>query len=86
MSSISQIKNQVIQIGGQASSTAGQLSQLAKNLEKNIAAVNNAIKGTASGEDKEMVAAFQQAIESVKSASAALQKASNSAKSWAQKA
>ena len=42
-SSISQIKQQVNQIGQQAASTAGQLAQLATNLEKNIAAVNSAI-------------------------------------------
>ena len=60
-STISQIKQQVNQIGQQATSTAGQLSQLASNLNKNVAAISNAIGGTSSGEDKTMVASFQQA-------------------------
>ena len=59
-STISQIKQQVNQIGQQATSTAGQLSQLASNLNKNVAAISNAIGGTSSGEDKTMVASFQQ--------------------------
>ena len=37
-STISQIKQQVNQIGQQATSTAGQLNQLASNLDKNVAA------------------------------------------------
>lgn len=85
-SSISQIKQMVNQIGQQATSTAGQLSQLSTNLEKNIAAVNSAIGGTASGEDKTMIAAFQQASKAVKDASASLQAASNAAKDWVSKA
>ena len=86
MSSISQIKQQVNQIGQQATTTAGQLSQLATNLEKNTAAVNSVIGGTASGEDKTMIAAFQQASQAVKSASVSLQAAANAAKEWAGKA
>lgn len=85
-SSISQIKQQVNQIGQQATSTAGQLSQLATNLEKNTAAVDSAIGGTASGEDKTMIAAFQQASQAVKTASASLQAAASAAKEWAGKA
>ena len=85
-SSISQIKQMVNQIGQQATSTAGQLSQLSTNLEKNIAAVNSAIGGTASGEDKTMIAAFQQASKAVKDASASLQAAANAAKDWVNKA
>ena len=85
-SSISQIKQMVEQIGKQATSTAGQLSQLSTNLEKNIAAVNSAIGGTASGEDKTMIAAFQQASKAVKDASASLQAAANAAKDWVSKA
>lgn len=85
-SSISQIKQMVNQIGQQSTSTAGQLSQLAANLEKNIAAVNSAIGGTASGEDKTMIAAFQQASQAVKNASASLQTAATAAKDWASKA
>lgn len=85
-SSISQIKQQVNQIGQQATLTAGQLSQLATNLEKNIAAVNAAIGGTSSGEDKTMIAAFQQASQAVKNASTSLQAAANAAKAWAGKA
>lgn len=85
-SSISQIKQMVNQIGQQATSTAGQLSQLSTNLEKNIAAVNSAIGGTALGEDKTMIAAFQQASKAVKDASASLQAAANAAKDWVSKA
>ena len=47
-STISQIKQQVNQIGQQATATAGQLSQLASNLDKNVAAIGNAIGGTSS--------------------------------------
>lgn len=85
-SSISQIKQQVNQIGQQANSIAGQLSQLATNLEKSIAAVNSAIGGTSSGEDKTMIAAFQQASQALKNAAAQLQAATNAAKDWASKA
>lgn len=85
-STISQIKQQVNQIGQQATSTAVQLSQLASNLEKNIAVINNAIGGTSSGEDKTMIAAFQQASKAVKDASASLQSAGAAAKDWAAKA
>lgn len=85
-SSISQIKQQVNQIGQQATSTAGQLAQLATNLQKNIAVVNSAISGTSSGEDKTMIAAFQQASEAVKNASASLLAAGNAAKDWVGKA
>ena len=86
MSSISQIKQQVNQIGQQAASTAGQLSQLASSLEKNISAVSNAIGGTSSGEDKTMIAAFQQAGKAVKEAAVSLQAAGTAAKDWAAKA
>lgn len=82
-STISQIKQQVNQIGQQATSTAGQLAQLATNLEKNVGAVDSAIGGTASGEDKKMVEAFQQASKAVKDAAAALQAAGSAAKNWA---
>ena len=86
MSSISQIKQQVNQIGQQASTTAGQLSAMATNLEKNVAAVTGAIGGTASGEDKTMIASFQTASKAVKEAAGALQAASTAAKGWASKA
>lgn len=86
MSSITNIKQQVTQIGNQATQTAGQLSQLASNLEKNVAAVNSAIGGTASGEDKDMINSFLQASKAVKDASAALQAASATAKEWVAKA
>ncbi len=85
-STISQIKQQVNQIGQNASSTAGQLSQLATNLEKNVAAVSSAIGGTSSGEDKTMISAFQQASKAVKDAAASLQAAGAAAKDWASKA
>lgn len=85
-SSISQIKQQVNQIGIQANSTAGQLSQLATNLEKNIAAVDSAIGGTASGEDKTMIASFQQACKAVREAASSLQAAGSAARDWAAKA
>ena len=85
-SSISQIKQQVNQIGQNATSTAGQLQQLASNLEKNVAAVTSAIGGTSSGEDKTMIAAFQQASKAVKEAAASLQAAGSAAKDWAAKA
>lgn len=86
MSSIGEIKQQVNQIGSQATTTAGQLAQLASNLEKNVAAVNSAIGGTASGEDKTMIASFQQASQAVKDAVVALQAAGATAKDWVAKA
>ncbi len=85
-SSISQIKQQVNQIGQQATSLAVQLSQLAKNLEKNTTAINSAIGGTSSGEDKTMIASFQQASQAVKNASTSLQAVAKAAKDWAAKA
>lgn len=85
-STISQIKQQVDQIGKQAKSTSAQLAQLAKNLERNIASVNNAIGGTANGEDQDMIAAFQQASQAVEKAAQSLQAASKSATDWANKA
>lgn len=86
MSSISNLKQQVSQVGKQATDTAGQLAALATNLEKNVATINNAIGGTASGEDKEMMAAFQQASKAVKDAAASLQAAGKAANDWAAKA
>lgn len=85
-STISQIKQQVNQIGQQATSTAGQLSQLASNLDKNVAAIGNAIGGTSSGEDKTMIASFQQASKAVNDAVRALLEAGKTAKDWATKA
>ena len=85
-STISQIKQQVNQIGQNASSTAGQLSQLATNLEKNIAAVSGAIGDTSSGDDKKIIAAFEQAVKAVKDAATSLQTAGTAAKDWAAKA
>lgn len=85
-SGIAQIKQQVNQIGQQASSTAGQLTQLAAGLEKNIAAINSAIGGTSSGEDKTMISAFQQASKAVKDAAVSLQAAGTAAKDWVAKA
>lgn len=85
-STITQIKQQVNQVGQQAKSTSAQLAQLAKNLERNIASVNNAIGGTANGEDKDMIAAFQMASQAVEKAAQALQAASKSATDWANKA
>ena len=85
-SSISQIKQKVDQIGQHATSTANQLTQLASNLEKNMAAVNAAIGGTSSGEDKEMITAFQQASKAVRDAATSLQSAGSAAKDWASKA
>ena len=85
-SSISSIKQQVNQIGQQATTTAGQMTQLASTLSKNIASVNSTIGGTASGEDKKMITAFQQASEAVKLAAASLQAAASAAKDWSSKA
>lgn len=85
-SGISGIKQQVLQIGKSAATTAAQLNQLATNLEKNAAAINSAIGGTASGEDKEMIAAFQQACSAVKTAAASLAQAGQSAYNWSAKA
>jgi esterase/lipase len=85
-STISQIKQQVNQIGQQANATASQLSQLAANIEKNVAQVNSAIGGTASGEDKTMIIAFQQASKAVNEAATSLQAAGNAAKEWSSRA
>ena len=86
MSNISQIKQQVNGIGEQAKTSAAQLNSMATNLEKNVAAINSAIGGTSQGEDKAMVAAFQQASKAVKEAAALLLQASTSAKEWAARA
>lgn len=85
-SNISQLKQQVAAIGNQATSLAGQLQSLTSQFQQSIAAVQGAIGGTASGEDKEMIAAFEQANESVKNASSQLQAAGRAAKDWAAKA
>lgn len=85
-SSISQIKQQVNQIGQQANTTAGQLTQLSKTLENNVAAVEKAIGGTSSGEDKTMIESFRLASQSVKEAANSLQAAGTAAKNWAAKA
>ena len=76
----------ISQIGQQATATAGQLSQLASNLDKNVAAIGNAIGGTSSGEDKTMIASFQQASKAVNDAARALQEAGRAAKDWAARA
>ncbi len=86
MSTISQIKQQVNQIASTSASSASQLIQLAGKIEKNAAAINSAISGTASGSDKKMVAAFEEASKAVKEAAQLLQAASQSAKDWVSKA
>ena len=86
MSSITQIKQQVNAIGQQATATAAQLAQMATNINKNAAAVTQAIGDTASGEDKQMVASFQLASKAMNQAVQALQAAGQSAKNWAMKA
>ena len=85
-SGIGQIKQQVAAIGNQATSLAAQLNSLTSQMQQSIATIQSAIGGTASGEDKEMIAAFEQANKSVQSAAASLQAAGRTAKDWAAKA
>lgn len=84
-SSIIQIKQQVNQIGKQASTSASQLLQLATNLENHMATVDNAIGGAASGEDKTMITSFREASKSVKEAAESLKAAADAAKEWGAK-
>ena len=86
MSQLSQVKNQVNQIATNITQTAAALTAYAQNLQTQIAAVNNAIGGTTSNEDKEMVAAMQVGMQSVKAAALQLTQAATKAKDWVAKA
>lgn len=86
MSNLSQLKAQVAQIANAATAVAGQLGTLSANLSQQIAQVSVEIGDTASGADKKMVGAFQQADTAVKSAMASMQLAATKANEWVKKA
>lgn len=86
MSQLSQLKAQINQVATNIGQTANALNSFSQNLQNQVGVVNNAISGTASNEDKQMVASLQQAQEAVKTAAAQLQVAATKAKEWAAKA
>lgn len=86
MSQLSQLKAQINQIANNIGQTAVAMNSFSQNLQQQIGAVSNAIGGTASNEDQQMVAALQLAVKSVQDAAVQLQTASTKAKDWATKA
>ena len=86
MSQLSQLKAQINQMAVNVGQTAASMNAFSQKLQQQIAAINGAIGGTASNEDKQMVAALQQAQKSVQDAARQMQAASAKAKEWATKA
>ena len=86
MSQLSQLKAQINQVAVNVGQTAASMNAFSQKLQQQIAAINGAIGGTASNEDKQMVAALQQAQKSVQDAAMQMQAASVKAKEWAAKA
>ena len=86
MSQLSQLKAQINQVAVNVGQTAASMNAFSQKLQQQIAAINGAIGGTASNEDKQMVAALQQAQKSVQDAARQMQAASVKAKEWAAKA
>ncbi len=86
MSQLSTLKQQIQQIAQTLATTAQSLNGYSTNLSTQISAVNNAIGGTATNEDKDMIASLQSAQTSVNNAARQLSEASKKAKDWAAKA
>lgn len=86
MSQLTQIKAQINQVATNIAQTAASLNSFSQTLQNNIAVINSAIGGTASNEDKEMVAALQQGQQAVKDAALQLNQAAQKAKNWVSKA
>ena len=86
MSQLSQLKSQLSQMASDIEKTAGAISSFSSKFSSSIASVQASIGGTASSEDTEMIASFQQANQEVTSAAQSLRQASEKAKNWAAKA
>ena len=86
MSRLSGLKQQVNQIGDDASKTASGLLAFSSKFNSATAQIQQLIAGTAKGTDRELIAALQSADAAVKEAAQALHGASKSAKEWAQQA
>ncbi len=86
MSQLGQVKAQVLQIAGDAKSTAGGLSAFKSKFSQAVGQVNATIGGTATGIDKQMIATLQAAEKQLEAAVAALQQAAQAAGDWAARA
>lgn len=86
MSQLSQVKAQVLQVAGDAKSTAGGLAAFKSKFSQAVGQVNATIGGTATGVDKQMIATLQAAERQLESAILALQQASQAATDWAARA
>ena len=86
MSQLGQVKSQVMQIAGDAKSTAGWLSAFKSKFSQAVSQVQATIGGTATGVDKQMIATLQAAERQLEAAVAALQQAAQSAGDWAARA
>ena len=86
MSQLSQLKAQINQVATNISQTATQMNTYSRNLQNQIGQVSNAIGGTATNEDKDMVAALQLVQKSVQDAAVQLMQAATKAKEWVTKA
>lgn len=86
MSQLGQVKSQVMQIAGDAKSTAGGLSAFKSKFSQAVSQVQATIGGTATGVDKQMIATLQAAERQLEAAVAALQQAAQSAGDWAARA
>ncbi|MBB1502219.1 hypothetical protein H5397_12420 [Propioniciclava sp. MC1683] len=86
MSQLSQVKAQVLQVAGDAKSTAGGLSAFKSKFSQAVGQVNATIGGTTTGVDKQMIATLQAAERQLESAINALQQAAQAANDWAARA
>ncbi|EFB74566.1 hypothetical protein [Subdoligranulum variabile] len=86
MSQLSQLKAQINQVATNITQTAAAMNSFSSTLQQQIGTISSAIGGTASNEDRQMVDALQQAMQSVKAASVQLNAAAGKARDWVSKA
>lgn len=83
MSELSRLKAQLHAIASDAQSTSAQIAAFQSKFSRAIGEVEQAIGGSATGTDKQIIEVLQGAAKSVKSATEALSGAAKSARSYA---
>ena len=86
MSKLSELKAKINQIATNIGQTAASMNAFSQNLQQQIGAVNNAIGGTSTNEDQQMIQALKLAQNPVQDAAIQFQTASTKAKAWEDKA
>ena len=79
MSDLKQLKGRLDQIGGEARTTAGNLSTFHGRFKRQVSEIQQAIAGTATKTDQNMIETLNQADRQVAAAIAALQQVAGTA-------